>query len=101
MEGRMAHRDIVVVGASAGGVEALRELVSGLPPDLPAAVLIVLHMPATSSGTLARVLERPSTLPVRRAVEGARLERGVVTVAAPDRHLLLTEGDRITLSPGP
>jgi two-component system chemotaxis response regulator CheB len=98
---RVANRDVVVVGASAGGVEALRDLVSALPADLPATVLVVLHMPAASSGTLARILGRDSSLPVRRAQEGARLERGTVVVAVPDRHLLLTERDGITLSAGP
>jgi two-component system chemotaxis response regulator CheB len=77
----VAHRDIVVGGASAGGVEALRDLVAGLPPALPTAVLVVLHMPASSSGTLARILERPSRLPVRRAVEGDALFRSAAQVA--------------------
>jgi two-component system chemotaxis response regulator CheB len=97
----VTHRDVVVVGASAGGVEALRDLVAGLPADLPAAVVVVLHMPTGSHSALATVLARPSTLPVREAREGDRLEAGTVTVAVPDRHLLLTEGDRITLSIGP
>ena len=97
----VTHRDMVVVGASAGGVEALRDLVAGLPADLPAAVLVVLHMPSGAHSALAPVLDRLSTLPVRAAREGARLEAGTVTVAVPDRHLLLTEGDRITLSIGP
>jgi two-component system chemotaxis response regulator CheB len=97
----MARRDVVVVGASAGGVEALRDLVAGLPADLPAAVLVVLHVPAGSRSALAKVLARTSRLPVRAAVEGAPLEPGTVTVAVPDRHLLLTEGERLTLSLGP
>src|SRR3954466_9711244 len=100
-EAGMAHRDVVVVGASAGGVVALRDLVAGLPADLPAAVLVVLHLPTGGRSALATVLGRPSTLPVRPAVEGAPLLPGTVTVAVPDRHLLLTEGDRLTLSLGP
>jgi two-component system chemotaxis response regulator CheB len=97
----VAHRDVVVVGASAGGVEALREFVSGLPADLPAAVLVVLHMPTAGRSALDSVLKRPSRLPVRAAREGDRLVPGTVTVCVPDRHLLLTEGDRLTLSLGP
>jgi two-component system chemotaxis response regulator CheB len=56
----MAHRDIVVMGASAGGGEALSALVRGFPEDLPAAVFIVLHMSADSPGLLAGVLGRHS-----------------------------------------
>jgi two-component system chemotaxis response regulator CheB len=97
----MSHRDVVVVGASAGGVEALRDLVAGLPVDLPAAVLVVLHMSPTGASALDRVLQRPSTLPVLRASEGAPLQPGTVTVAVPDRHLLLAEGGQLTLSLGP
>jgi two-component system chemotaxis response regulator CheB len=97
----VTHRDLVVVGASAGGVEALRDFVAGLPADLPAAVLVVLHMPTGGHSALATVLGRPSTLPVRAAVEGAPLVPGTVTVAVPDRHLLLAEGNRVTLSLGP
>jgi two-component system chemotaxis response regulator CheB len=97
----MTHRDVVVVGASAGGVEALRELVRGLPLGLPAAVLVVLHMPSGARSALATVLERPSTLPVRAAEEGMPLTPGTVTVAVPDRHLLVVPGDRLTLSLGP
>jgi len=97
----VTHRDLVVVGASAGGVEALRDFVAGLPADLPAAVLVVLHMPTGGRSALATVLGRPSTLPVRAAVEGAALVPGTVTVAVPDRHLLLAEGNRVTLSLGP
>src|SRR3954471_7913511 len=100
-EAGMAHRDVVVVGASAGGVEALRDFVAGLPADLPATVIVVLHMPTGGRSALASVLSRPSTLPVRPAVEGARLVPGTVVVAVPDRHVLLIEGDRLTLSLGP
>jgi two-component system chemotaxis response regulator CheB len=95
------ERDVVVVGASAGGVEALRELVRGLPTDLPAAVLVVLHMPPSGTSALARVLAGPSPLPVAAAVEGAPLRPGTVTVAVPNRHLLVVPGDRMTLSLGP
>jgi two-component system, chemotaxis family, protein-glutamate methylesterase/glutaminase len=95
------RRDVVVVGASAGGVEALRALVAGLAHDLPAAVLVVLHVPPSGASALARVLDRSGPLPARPAEEGAALVPGTVTVAVPDRHLLLSEGDRLTLALGP
>jgi two-component system chemotaxis response regulator CheB len=96
----VAHRDVVVVGASAGGVEALGELLRGLPPDFPAAVFVVLHMPTSARSALSAILARVCPLPVRQAVDGARLEGGTVTVAVPDHHLLLVD-EHISLSRGP
>ena len=69
-------RDIVVVGASAGGVEALRELMRLLPADLPAAIFVVLHVPPTGSSVLPMILDRVGTLPVAHAVDGDAIERG-------------------------
>src|SRR3954463_11481095 len=96
----MARRDLVVVGASAGGVEALLQLLHGLPPGLPAAVLVVLHMPVTARSAFRSVLGRGSPLPVEQAVDGAPLEPGTVRVAVPDRHLVVAD-DRVFLSRGP
>ncbi|MEZ0491099.1 chemotaxis protein CheB [Kineococcus sp. TBRC 1896] len=96
----MTTRDVVLVGASAGGVEALRALVAGLPADLPAAVLVVLHVPPTGTNALAAILDRSGPLPARAAEHGVPLRRGEVVVAVPDRHLLLTD-DHVALSSGP
>jgi chemotaxis response regulator CheB len=96
----MTTRDLVVVGASAGGVEALRGLLGDLPEGFPAAVLVVLHMPSTGRSALASVLGRASRLRVRPAEDGMLLEPGTVTVAVPDRHLLVAD-DRVHLSRGP
>jgi len=92
-------RDIVVVGASAGGVEALRTLAAGLPEDFPAAVFVVLHVPPTTS-MLPAILTWAGPLPAERAREGVRFEAGRIYVAPPDYHLLLAE-ETMHLERGP
>lgn len=96
----MATRDIIVIGASAGGVQALYKLVSALPPDLPAAVFIVLHIPAHAPSRLPEILSRDSHLTVAHAVDGERIKHGKIYVAPPDRHLLI-EDSHVKLVHGP
>lgn len=93
-----AARDIIVIGGSGGGLEALRTLVRDLPPDLPAAVFVVLHMGASSH--LAQILTRSGPLPTVPAVSGERFEPGKIYVAVPGCHLLLHDG-HILLRRGP
>ena len=96
----MPGHDIIVVGTSAGGVDALKRLVSPLPPDLPAAVFIVLHRPTDSPSLLVEILQSVSALPVAHAIDGEAIVPGRIYVAAPDRHLLI-EQQRIRLTRGP
>jgi two-component system chemotaxis response regulator CheB len=97
---RVVQRDLIVVGASAGGVQTLQRLVADLPPEIPASVLIVLHLMSSGTSVLDSILERAGELAVSKAVDGEPLERGHVYVGPPDRHLLV-RGDRIHLSNGP
>jgi two-component system chemotaxis response regulator CheB len=90
----------VVVGASAGGVEALVRFVASLPPGFPAAVLVVLHVSATGTSVLASILARAGRLPVATAQDGEPLAPGRLYVAPPDRHLL-ANGGRVQLTQTP
>ncbi|MDR7321027.1 MULTISPECIES: chemotaxis protein CheB [Catenuloplanes] len=96
----MTCRDVIAVGASAGGVEALRALAQGLPAGLPAAVLVVLHMPREAPSALPAILSRHCALPVVAAADGEQITPGRVYVARPGHHLLLL-GGRLRLSHGP
>lgn len=88
----MAHRDLVVVGTSAGGLEALQELLRGLPEDFDAAILVVLHTSNHPYSMLPRVLERAGRLPVIHPKDKTRIEKGHVYVACPDYHMIVEDG---------
>lgn len=94
------QRNIVVIGASAGGVEALTKLTHDLPHEFPAAVFVVLHIMASGTSLLPTILDRSSPLPVSTARDGERHERGHIYVAPPDRHLVVL-GERMRLTRGP
>ncbi len=93
-------RDVVVMAASAGGVEALCSLLSQLPAGLPAAILVILHVPAAGGRALPHILRRASKLPVVTAADGEETLPGHIYVAPPDHHMLLSDGT-IQLSHGP
>jgi two-component system, chemotaxis family, protein-glutamate methylesterase/glutaminase len=95
-----APNTVVAVGASAGGVEALREMAAGLSADLPCAILVALHMPAGGASVLSRILDRSGPLPAVTARGGEPLTAGRIYVAVPDRHLLVDD-HHVVLSEGP
>ncbi|HET7034950.1 MAG TPA: chemotaxis protein CheB [Thermomicrobiaceae bacterium] len=96
----MSGHDIITIGASAGGVEALIRLVEGLPFDLPAALFVVLHFPPTSTSYLPEILQRAGTLPAAQARDLEPIVPGRIYVAPPDRHLIV-ERERMRLTWGP
>jgi two-component system chemotaxis response regulator CheB len=89
-------RDIVVIGASAGGVEALMSIFTRLPRDLPASVAVVLHRHPLYNVHLAKVLARGAALPLVEVSEEGPLHHGTIYIAPSDAHLILTkDGIRI------
>ncbi|HLM01273.1 MAG TPA: chemotaxis protein CheB [Pyrinomonadaceae bacterium] len=96
----METRNIIVIGASAGGFEALKNLVKGLPQDLPASIFVVWHMSPDVTGILPQVLAHAGRLPATNAVDGEKIEPSRIYVAPPDRHLIL-ENSRVRVTRGP
>ncbi len=89
----------VVVGGSAGSHRTLLSLVAGLPADLPAAVLVVIHIGAGTSSRLPQMLSRESRLPAAHATDGAALQDGEIMVAPPGFHLVI-EDESVQLDRG-
>ena len=94
------YRDIIVIGASAGGVTALLEWAKTLPADFPAPIFVVQHVAADSPSILPQLLSSVSALPARHPHDGEVIQPGVIYVAPPDHHLLL-EGDQVLVTRGP
>jgi len=82
--------DVVAIVGSAGGIAALERVLGALPPDLDAAVIVVLHVPPDQPSRLSNVLGRWTRLPVHEAFEGDVLEQGRVFVAGPNAHLVVS-----------
>lgn len=96
----MNKHDIIVIGTSAGGVEALQTLVRHLPEDLPAAIFVVLHVARQATSVLPAILERAGSLRAIHPQSGQPIEHGMIYIAPPDHHLLIKPGF-VTLSTGP
>lgn len=96
----MASHDIVVIGGSAGAVEALRRFCADLPADFPAAIFIVIHISPTSRSVMPELLSRAGHLPARHPKDNETISPGVIYVAPPDMHMLLRPG-HVILRRGP
>jgi two-component system, chemotaxis family, protein-glutamate methylesterase/glutaminase len=95
-----ANRDIVVIGASAGGLQAILELLAPLPAGLPASIFVVVHTAPEGTGLFPEILERSGAWNVDYAQDLEEIQHGRVYVATPDRHLLVKRGHvRVTLGP--
>ena len=99
-KGQSNGHGVIVIGASAGGVETLRNVVSGLPTNLRSAVFVVLHLPPGGTSVLPAILRRAGDLPSAHAIDGEQVEAGRIYVAPPDNHMLIEDGV-VRVTPGP
>ncbi len=90
--------DVVALAASAGGLQALSEVLSGLPADFPATLVVVQHLDPRHRSLMADILNRRTSLAVKEAEEGEKLVSGTVYIAPPDRHLLVNPDGSLSLS---
>jgi two-component system chemotaxis response regulator CheB len=96
----MRAKQLVVIGASAGGIEALRTIAAGLPADFPAPICVVVHTAPQSPGVLDAIISRAGVLRATNAISGERLKPGHIYVAPPDFHLVVEPGlVRVTKGP--
>jgi two-component system chemotaxis response regulator CheB len=93
-----AHFDVVAIASSAGGLAALKAVLSGLPADFPVAITIVQHLAPSRHSMIAEILGRQTTLEIRQAQEGQRLRAGTAYIAPPDYHLLVHGDGTLSLS---
>lgn len=90
--------DVVALASSAGGLQALSQVLSGLPVEFPAAVAVVQHLDPRHRSLMADILSRRTALQVKQAEEGDRLCAGTVYIAPPDKHLLVNGDGTCSLS---
>jgi len=96
----MGNRDILAIGTSAGGVEALTSLASGFQANLPASVLVTIHLPSRFTSSLDDILSQAGPLSAAFATNGEVFRKARIYIAPPGRHLLV-DGDRLSLGIGP
>src|SRR5215216_8035460 len=90
----------IVIGASAGGVETLREVVAHLPEDLSVPVFVVLHIPPFVASSLPKILSEAGHLPAVHPQDGDKIKPGHIYIAPPDHHLLIEE-EHMAVKRGP
>lgn len=96
----MPRKDIIVIGASAGGIEPIRAILRELPADFPGSLFIVVHTSPNSPGILHSIFDKAGPLTADAVEDGARIAPGRIYVAPPDRHLIIEPG-RTRLTRGP
>ena len=97
----MANKDIVVIGASTGGVEALQVIAEGLPADFNGSIFVVLHIGGTSPDFLGQILDRAGPLSAATAKDGEEIKPGKIYVAPSDHHLLVDPAGFVRTTRGP
>lgn len=88
----MPGHDIITIGASAGGVEALKQIVAELPADIPAAIFVVQHIRASEPSLMPEILSNAGQLPAAHPYNGEAVQHGHIYIAPPDHHMLLGSG---------
>jgi two-component system chemotaxis response regulator CheB len=91
-DGQQNGHGVIVIGASAGGVEALRNIAAGLPGDLGSTVFVVLHLPPGGTSVLPAILDRAGKLSASHPADGEKIRPGHIYVAPPDNHMLIDDG---------
>jgi two-component system, chemotaxis family, protein-glutamate methylesterase/glutaminase len=97
----MAKHDIIVIGASAGGVDALLNVVKALPAEFNASIFVVIHLSPYSPSQLPKIISRGGALQAVHPNDGATIEKGKIYIAPPDHHMLLEKENKIVVRKGP
>lgn len=93
--------DVVAIAASAGGLKALSEVLSDLPADFPAAVLVIQHLDRSHRSLMADILRRRMSLPIKQTEEGDKLSPGQAYIAQPNHHVLVNSDGTLSLTQSP